>query len=531
MSAQPEDPSPVATAKHAHFRYTPAAPTQFGREPVSRAVSTPAKGAPRLSPVAIVDAAGSRCAGAFADKSPAMDRTKGRTGHVRAAAAAVETEVAAATAAAAGGKAGAGHVRSLVPAADANPRAAGNLPAAGPGSDKEDAEADNVSTSTVSPAASGMEKRRSVAVSPIVVSAEELVANVKESLVAQRRRALERKGERLTIMCIGEAGSGKTTLAQSLFVQPIPRRSIGTKSTVEIEESVVEMVMGQGEATVRVHLRIVDSPGYGDDIDVESSFKRVSDYIEDGFERVMASEKRAVRPDYEELDGSVGVDAVLYFVAPHRLKRLDIEFLKRIHRRASVLPVISKADTMTVDELAAFRAEVKDGLCAAGIDTFADPFAVICCAVSAAEAGEVSYSRGREYPWGTALSDDPSHSDLPLLRQTLLTDGLLDLHEARRAKFEAYRREAALKQRQRRRGVFGRLRRLQRWALGIAMHTVMGMAVIKGVQMRLEAGGDGDGGDGDVGNKLVRERGRGFFGSRRAPEPLEPAAGRWGRRR
>lgn len=392
------------------------------------------------------------------------------------------------------------------------------------GGERESA-ADDVSLASVSPHAG--------AVRTVVVTAEELVENVKESLVAQRRRQLERRGEMLTVMCIGEAGSGKTTLAQSLFVQPIPRRKIGTKSTVEIEESVVDMVMGQNDATVKVNLRMVDSPGYGDDIDVESSFKRVVDYIEDGFDRVLAMEKKAVRPNYASLEASVGVDAVLYFIAPHRLKRLDIEFLKRIHKRASVLPIISKADTMTSAELAAFRAEVVAKLASENIDTFADPFAVICCAVSsdADSEGAVTYARGREYPWGTALADDPAHSDLPLLRQTLLTDGLLDLHEARTAKFEEYRRSREVRMRRSRRGLFGSLRRLQRWAVGIAVHTLIGLAFVKGVQMKLEAAPRG-GEEGDGGGELARDRarGRGFFGGggNTAPEAV-PTGRRWGR--
>lgn len=363
-----------------------------------------------------------------------------------------------------------------------------------------------------------------------VVCAETLASGFLERLVEQRRRHLLARGERLTIMCIGESGSGKTSLAQSLFVQEIPKKLPDAKRSKgdEIEERCCEMRMGEGEGLVRVSLRIVDAPGYGDEMDVEKSFRRVSDFIENEFEKAIALEANEVRPGYEDMDAACGVDAVLYFIAPHRLKKLDIEFLKRIHRRASVLPIISKADTMTVNELAEFRKEVQAGLDSAQIHTFAGPFAVICCAVSQKE-GQVNYGRGRHYPWGVALSDDPVHSDLPVLRQTLLTDGLLQLHMERSNKFEEYRREKARNKRRSRTSILGSLGRLQRWAIGIAIHTLIGIAVLKGVQSKIDDSRKEK--EEDVGKLLTEERGRGFFGRKKEPQEPPKKTGLFGRMR
>lgn len=358
-----------------------------------------------------------------------------------------------------------------------------------------------------------------------VVCAETLASGFLERLVEQRRRDLLARGERLTIMCIGERGSGKTSLAQSLFVQEIPKKAPAPKGRAggEIEERCCEMRMGEGAGLVRVSLRIVDAPGYGDEMDVEKSFRRVSDFIENEFEKAIALEAAEVRPGYREMDAASGVDAVLYFIAPHRLKKLDIEFLTRIHRRASVLPIISKADTMTVNELSQFRKEVQAGLDRAHIRTFAGPFAVICCAVSQKE-GQVNYGRGRHYPWGVALSDDPVHSDLPLLRQTLLTDGLLDLHNERSNKFEEYRRQKVRNTRRSRTSILGSLARLQRWAIGIAIHTLVGVAVFRGIQSNIHHSRSHENED-DVGKLLTEERGRGFFGRKFQPEEPPKKAG------
>lgn len=41
-----------------------------------------------------------------------------------------------------------------------------------------------------------------------------------------------------------------------------------------------------------------------------------------------------------------------------RLKQLDIEMMKKLHDRVNVIPVIAKADTLTVSELSHFKNRV-----------------------------------------------------------------------------------------------------------------------------------------------------------------------------
>ena len=41
----------------------------------------------------------------------------------------------------------------------------------------------------------------------------------------------------------------------------------------------------------------------------------------------------------------------LYLVAGHGLKPLDIEFMKQLHDKINIIPVIGKADTMTPEEV------------------------------------------------------------------------------------------------------------------------------------------------------------------------------------
>ena len=43
-----------------------------------------------------------------------------------------------------------------------------------------------------------------------------------------------------------------------------------------------------------------------------------------------------------------------------RLKLIDIEFMRRLHAKVNLIPIIAKADTMTDEEIAAFKAQVSE---------------------------------------------------------------------------------------------------------------------------------------------------------------------------
>ena len=42
-----------------------------------------------------------------------------------------------------------------------------------------------------------------------------------------------------------------------------------------------------------------------------------------------------------------------------RLKPLDIEFMKQLHDKVNIIPLVAKADTMTPDECLRFKKQVK----------------------------------------------------------------------------------------------------------------------------------------------------------------------------
>jgi hypothetical protein len=54
----------------------------------------------------------------------------------------------------------------------------------------------------------------------------------------------------------------------------------------------------------------------------------------------------------------IGPSYIPVMNASYSLKPLDIEFMRRLHTKVNLIPVIAKADTLTDDEVAEFKARV-----------------------------------------------------------------------------------------------------------------------------------------------------------------------------
>ena len=281
--------------------------------------------------------------------------------------------------------------------------------------------------------------------------------------VQQLLRQLSQTGFRLKVMVCGESGLGKTTLVDTLFRTTVNLNSkvdtakINAK-TVRIEKR--ECAISEGG--VVLNLTVIDTPGYGDAINNEDAWLPVLDYIlvelQSYFEREQDLHRKGDVVDTR-------VHACLYFLAPHRLKDVDIEFMKRLHKCVNLIPVIAKADTMTSAELAEYKQLIIDRLQQTGIRTYPElpfgplapqvsednpatpPFAVIGSneRIVLKEPGlpemrlpagaEVS---GRSYPWGDACIEDSRHCDVAALRRTLV-EKFVDLQRATQVLYEDFR--------------------------------------------------------------------------------------------
>ena len=110
---------------------------------------------------------------------------------------------------------------------------------------------------------------------------------------------------------------------------------------------------------------MVDTPGYGDAIDNEGCFKAIIAYIDDQFEKYLKDESGLNRRNIRDNR----VHCCFYFISPtgHGLKPLDIEFMKALHNKVNIVPVIAKSDTMTKKELQRLKMRVLNEINANGI--------------------------------------------------------------------------------------------------------------------------------------------------------------------
>ena len=166
-----------------------------------------------------------------------------------------------------------------------------------------------------------------------------------------------RKGFEFSLMVVGESGLGKSTLVNSMFLTDIYSSHEGSDELtddqtlhVETHQTVLE------ENGVRLALTVVDTPGFGDAVDNTDCWQPIIDYVEKQFEDFLEGETRIERVEVPD----TRVHACLYFIAPtgHGLKPLDIQFMKRIHEKVNIIPVIGKADACTHREVDLFKSKV-----------------------------------------------------------------------------------------------------------------------------------------------------------------------------
>ncbi|KAH8928489.1 Septin-domain-containing protein [Atractiella rhizophila] len=193
------------------------------------------------------------------------------------------------------------------------------------------------------------------------------------NLPNQVHRKSVRRGFHFTCMVVGESGLGKSTLINTLFntrlypkKEPLPPNEEKPK-TVAIENISADIE----ENGVRLRLTVVDTPGFGDFVNNDESWKPILDNIEARFDAYLEQENRVNRNKL--VDNRV--HACIYFIEPtgHSLKPVDIEFMRRLHTKVNLIPVIAKADTMTEDEINAFKTRILSDIAFHNIQIYQAP--------------------------------------------------------------------------------------------------------------------------------------------------------------
>lgn len=280
------------------------------------------------------------------------------------------------------------------------------------------------------------------------------------TLPEQVHRKSVKKGFDFTLMVVGESGLGKSTLISSLFLTDLYKeRKVHSVEdrvdrTVDIEKKTVDIE----EKGVKVRLNIIDTPGFGDAVNCEDNWKTIERYIDEQFNQFFKDESGLNRKNI--VDNRV--HCCLYFIPPygHGLRQIDIEFMKRLHQKVNIVPVLAKADTLTSLEIKRLKDRVLLDLEENEVNIYqlpecdsdedeefkrqdkdlkdSIPFAV----VGSSQVIEVNGRRirGRNYPWGTVEVDNPKHSDFLKLRTFLISTHMQDLKDVTRdVHYENYR--------------------------------------------------------------------------------------------
>jgi septin 3/9/12 len=261
-----------------------------------------------------------------------------------------------------------------------------------------------------------------------------------------KKKSLKR-GFEFNLMVVGESGLGKSTLVNTLFKSKVSRSSCApddnpTPKTVDVR-SISHVIEEQG---VRLKLTITDTPGFGDLINNEHCWLPILDYVNEQFEVYLNEEVSATRrrhiPDTR-------VHACLYFIPPtgHHLRELDVEFMKRLDQCVNVIPVIAKADTLTLDERDAFKSRLREDINYHGINIYPPaylqeddddaeenakiesllPFAVVGSDREYKLGGKKVL--GRQTKWGFIEVESKQHCEFSHLRDMLIRTHMQDLKE------------------------------------------------------------------------------------------------------
>ncbi|XP_044159718.1 septin-12 [Bufo gargarizans] len=276
-----------------------------------------------------------------------------------------------------------------------------------------------------------------------------------DSVLDQMKRKAMKYGFEFNIMVVGQSGLGKSTLVNTLFKSKVIRKAPGAGIPKTLEMKAVSQVIE--ERGMEMRLTVIDTPGFGDQINNQNCWEPIIKYIHEQYEKylreeILVNRKRRI-PDSR-------IHSCIYFIPPtgHWLRPLDLEFMKRLGRIVNVVPIIAKADTLTLEEREEFKQRIRKDLQTHGISVYPQPeldedpteallnskirekipFAV----VGTDEEHQVNGRRilGRKTKWGIIEVENTSHCEFADLRDLLIRSNLQDLKDiTHNIHYESYR--------------------------------------------------------------------------------------------
>uniref|UniRef100_A0A3Q3WGJ3 Septin-type G domain-containing protein n=1 Tax=Mola mola TaxID=94237 RepID=A0A3Q3WGJ3_MOLML len=250
------------------------------------------------------------------------------------------------------------------------------------------------------------------------------------TLPNQVHRKSVKKGFDFTLMVAGESGMGKSTLVNSLFLTDLyrDRKLLNAEERISQTVEIIKHTVDIEEKGVKLKLTIVDTPGFGDAVNNNECWKPITDYIDQQFEQYFRDESGLNRKNIQDNR----VHCCLYFIPPfgHGLRPVDVEFMKALHEKVNIIPLIAKADCLTPNEIKKLKDRVKE-IDKFGIKVYQFPecdsdedeeFKQLDKELKVSPTGVIS-------PLSTYHMENQSHCDFVKLRNMLIRSHMHDLKD------------------------------------------------------------------------------------------------------
>ncbi|ELA40900.1 uncharacterized protein VICG_02040 [Vittaforma corneae ATCC 50505] len=226
----------------------------------------------------------------------------------------------------------------------------------------------------------------------------------------QVRQQSIRDGFYFNLLVVSRRGLGASTLINSLFSAPLVKK----ERTDSINTTVNEIV----ENGIRLTISVTTYHGE----DINKVIKYINTANEEHFE--MEQGLSVSFPDKR-------MHCCLYLVPGDKMSDYEIEGLKELGSKINIIPVITKADMFTDEELKDHREKINRLFRNIQFydyeenDSTQFPLAVIASENVYEEDG--SSVRGRRYAWGFIDIENEKYSDFKKLQRTLICEKFIDL--------------------------------------------------------------------------------------------------------
>ncbi|KAM9194807.1 septin-5 isoform 1-T1 [Dugong dugon] len=253
----------------------------------------------------------------------------------------------------------------------------------------------------------------------------------------------------LLYLWAGESGLGKSTLVHSLFLTDLykDRKLLSAEERISQTVEILKHTVDIEEKGVKLKLTIVDTPGFGDAVNNSECWKPITDYVDQQFEQYFRDESGLNRKNIQDNR----VHCCLYFISPfgHGLRPVDVGFMKALHEKVNIVPLIAKADCLIPNEIRKLKERIREEIDKFGIRVYqfpecdsdededfkqqdrelkeSAPFAVIGSNTVVEAKGQ--RVRGRLYPWGIVEVENQAHCDFVKLRNMLIRTHMHDLKD------------------------------------------------------------------------------------------------------